>query len=428
MLLLYFPSLLIRYSVHFLTIALPWIMQMQNKTLSSIADVFSFFFLGCIFGCMLVYRFIGVVRMSLVLRICLILQTIFFVGSFFIENPFWLNFVRFFYGMAFGIFRPANQIWVNEFEHSLSKTQLAQRQTYSKLMVSMGLFLAGVVGSFAKWVINDPIMAIIYVAFFFGVPKIVMFSLFFSQDLRYKEGAKKTFNLQYLKEEKEQGSFFLWILTRPRTFFCVLIHAVCMFGFSSWFLFVPYEIRRNAIQYGIANPDFFLSVFFPMHSVIFSFVQYLMARSLGWFKVHLNMVVVVVAAVTCLQSILIWSAFEVVSNVYLMVCMLILGASIIAAVIYPLLMLLIFSELHDDQSSFTRKILILLSFSSDIGQFFGAYLLRSGQIPSYLVGAKAILIPAYLCVLVSFLVFGLLSRKPFQRSLSQLFLRRKPVL
>jgi hypothetical protein len=312
-----------------------------------------------------------------------------------------------------GIFRPANQIWVNEFESTIGKTELAQRATYSKLMVSAGLFFAGVIGSLAKYVVDTPTIAILFLVVFFGVPKSVMFYLFFWKGSFHFE-PKVGVQAVGLKTRE----WLFWLIRHPRAFFCVCVHAVTMFAFSSWFLLVPFEIRRNAAFYGLnGNAELFLSFFLPAHSLVFSIVQWLCAKNLHKFHFKDSTNCWIMAGCLVTQAVLIFVALSFAHNPFILAGLLFLGPSGMSAVVYPVLMMILYHEVNDPQSELMRKMIIFLSFASDIGQFLGALVLGSRQLPFFLSGLNGTLAPTYLMAFISVFTFGVLGQPKVMGSL-----------
>jgi MFS family permease len=371
--LIYMPSLMVRYAAQLLSIGLPWVMQMRGRDLSVIAINASWFFGGSVLGGLVFYRISRRIPIHWFLRMTLVVQSILFLIIFLVEDDLFLCVIRFVQGFTFGLFRPTNQIWVNEYEKTQDRLMLAKRATYTKVVISFGLFLGSIVGSFAKDFVETPFSAILFSGWVCVVPSFLLYVILVltSPDYREEVRALKMAEKDVPPSSEECESVFAWFIRHPESRTALGIFAAGMITFDIWNTAVPFALRQKGISWGLMSSDQFVSFLLISIAFVYSICQFFINHFVKKLDRGVPTNVWLLTGVAVAQMLLIGSCLIFLDEPLLCYGLVFIGGAIVPAFIYPLFMLILYAQVKHSQGFLMRRIIVFLNLTSDVAQFAG---------------------------------------------------------
>ncbi len=401
---IYLPSLMTRYSIQVMLIALPWILQTKNISLSEISLTLGSFYCGSLITGIFATKIIRGRSIDSILRLCIALQAIVSAGCFFTSNLQLLFILRFFQGAFLGLLRPVNQIWLIELKSERDPSKTAQVATYSQVLIALGMALGGYFGALSGRFSSSAFEAIVFAVAISILPAI--FVLCFTPRLK---------NVDQYREQSQSSSepMISVLLTRPALLDAVFAYALSLTVFKIWIMVFPFWIRQSLaiFSYGDLhgkNIEYFLGTIFLIHPLSFSAAQWFFGKSTPRMPKSSNYNLLILVCAVFAQAFFTWASIFL-GNIWLSGFFIILGGGIISAAIYPSLMCTVMRELESHSSHLKRSMMVILSVSADIGQLLGSLFLIFPQ--WFNIRMEAMLYP------VTILIFWFLIRLAFRRVL-----------
>ncbi len=384
---IYLPSLMSRYSIQMMLVALPWILQSRNLSMLTISVTIGFFYAGSLLAALVASQVAGRIRVRQTLQIVILLQGIFSAAALFTSNLALLSLVRFLQGVSVGALRPLSQIWLLEVAGDETPEQRATTAAHSQVVVSLGMAAGSFLGSLAPQATN----ALLYGVLVCMLPSvIVMFLLPKSNEStpRAPQQAAPTTNLT---------AALRWMAAHPTSARAILIYLLSLMVLKIWFVGLPFYIREETVK--VAGPGILiaLSTALAIHPLAFSFGQWLMGFVTERLPRKSSTSLFLLALATALQAVLTWSAI-LTANPWVIGGLIVIGGGLIPAAIYPILSLINMRDLHDSSPVLRRQVMIVLALAADVGQLMGTALL--GLSPVTGVPMEVMVVPLVLVLLL----------------------------
>lgn len=359
---LYAPSVLTRYALQLMTVALPWVLQLQNQKMDSIASSFIFFYLGSLIAGGLALRYSDQLRVRDSLAITLFLQGVLSAACFFFTDPLTLATLRIAQGFILGLARPANQIFINEYRFEESKEVLKKRSIFGQVAITVGMILGSGLGSMIGLLFDWPKLSFFLIASACVLPGILVPIL-----LKWNPYNR---HHQTLKDER---SLFQSLAT-PEVIAILVLYLVSLTVFKSWILLVPFELRAQSAEFGLNSAGAFLSALFLVHPILFALSQYVLGR-LSHFLPQTNKSRILWMTISISAQALLPFLGLMTKNIWILGASVLAGGAVVAALIYPLLISVLYDVIPSPQGTLMRKIYVVLAITADLGQLIGAALL-----------------------------------------------------
>ncbi len=392
---LYAPSFLTRYALQLMTVALPWMLQAQSNSIDSIASTFIFFYLGSLLAGSLALKFVREIRVRDGLAISLLLQGILSALCFVCADSMGLALIRFGQGFVLGWARPSNQIFINEYQSDFSRDALKKRAIFSQVGITVGMIFGSGLGAAIGFSSDDPFLMITLAILGCGVPSVVVAIL-----LRWNP-----YKLHHRLSD-DRRSLFRTLLT-PELFTILIVYLLSLTVFKAWILLIPFELRAVPQVFGFDDISWFLTVLFLLHPMFFALAQFLVGKFSHQLPStnHRRFLLMILA--TAGQALFPFLGL-LTGNAWLVGISVIIGGAFLAAIIYPLMMAVLYDFIPEPQGVLMRQIYIVLAITADIGQLIGVFILAPQ------IGQRMLWVLPTLCLAT--LAFGVFHFITFRRS------------
>jgi MFS family permease len=388
---LYFPSFLIRYSMQFTLIALPWVLQGRGIPIAAISTAVSFFHFGSLGSGLLAGRLIGRVKVRGMLRGLLLLQALLAASCFWSFNIPTLSALCLLQGATLGILRPLNQIWLLELEPEGSTVeQTARRSTYSQVVLALGMAVGAWLGAVVSGVSGSV---------FFGMASCLVPSL------------AGIFWLPPGPPPRAQGSTTVaaphglrapitWLTRHVFAGSAVLLFLLSMVTFKVWIVGLPFHLRTQAT----GMPDgqhlvTLLGILLAVQPLVFAGGQFVAGRLVHRMPRTPLASVGLLLAANLAQAGMTWLAVWSGLPGWAMMMLVLVGGGLGPAIIYPLMMLMLMRQLREGGMHLYRQMMLLLSILADVGQLIGVALLALPSLTR--LPLETLLLPVLLVMMAS---------------------------
>jgi len=356
----YLPSLLTRYSIQLMVIALPWILQSKTIDLASISMTLGIFYVASILVGIKSLSFIHRMNIRKTLILTIFIQAIASALCFFTTDLLYLSFLRAIQGGSTGLLRPLNQIWLINFYHNDEcPNSRAKRATFGQVYVAIGMALGSFLGSLVIEFVHPQL---------FGTVICLLPSFACIYFLPKEKISINTLPaIESLPNFSKTKAWFLKDYNIMKVFLYYLLSLVI---FKIWIVELPFTIRSDS---SLIDPKV-LILTLTLHPLLFSFSQLLIGIFLNRINTKNETSSLIVGLSTMLQGILIYCTLFTTSPLLFSI-LLLAGGAILPAFIYPFLSKVIMQSLKGEIEIVKRNAMVLLSLSADIGQVIGSLLL-----------------------------------------------------
>lgn len=357
---IYFPSVLTRYAIQLMLVAMPWVMQSSGFGMNVIAGTLLAFFVGSLLGGLSVPVLFRRVRPDPLMRFAILGQAVISALCLFDFDLNSLQALRFGQGLMLGILRPVNQVWLLEFRRHEKPSDAARSTTYSQVLIALGMALANLLGGLFNFIHDDTARWLFIISVNLGPA--IMFAVLTPKPARSP----------MVEARVEDFGFVNWLLRHPVTLLGVALYVLSLATFKIWMIQYPFSFRtaHHEAEQGL------LVGALMAQPLIFAAGQFTAATFLhrvsGRFFLGILMG-------CCLGQALLTAAAIMVPHALLSLVLLVVGGGFLPAFIHPSLMMVLLQKEAGLSSSVRRKIMVTLSLGADIGQIIGLGLLTAGS-------------------------------------------------
>lgn len=361
----YLPSLMSRYSIQLMLVALPWILQNRGVSMLEISATLGFFYAGSLIMGILSTRIINRLNAHRTLQILIIAQSLLAGAVFLTTDITMITFLRFFHGIALGLLRPLNQIWLLEvMVEDVTAEQRAKRASYSQVVIALGMAVGSFLGSLAPQFSQGLIYAI----------SVCVLPAFLATVLMPK-GLNQNIHKEQSQTQTQYGfvKTFHWLSQHGTSVRVILIYLFSLTVLKLWMVTIP-VVFRDSPKYTDSEVAAFLGLILAVQPLAFSLGQYLMGIMINWLPKSQSVALHLVGIATILQGLLTWASLAT-SNFWIIGLLIIVGGGMIPAAIYPIMSLITMRDFQNEPASLKRQIMLILGISADVGQIIGTFLL-----------------------------------------------------
>ncbi len=383
---IYLPSLMSRYSIQLMLVALPWILQSRHVSMLTISVTIGFFYAGSLLAALVASQVAGKIRVRETLQVVILLQGIFSAAALFSVDITLLSLMRFLQGVSVGTLRPLSQIWLLEVAGDETAEQRAKTAAYSQVVVSLGMAAGSFLGSLAPQATNGLLYGVLVCL----LPSLMVIPFLPKSGERVRE-----------RPQAESGTnlkaAWQWMATHSTSARAILIYLLSLMVLKIWFVGLPFYIREETVK--VAGPGILaaLSLSLSLHPLAFSFGQWVMGALTNRLPRTPAVNLFLLALATGLQAVLTWCG-TLSANPWVIGGLIVIGGGLIPAAIYPILSLINMRDLLESSPVLRRQVMIVLALAADLGQLLGTALLAVPAITG--VPMEIMLVPLVAVVLV----------------------------